>query len=174
MGDPRVMVSTGEVVQRTRVLALHEEDSLKQALSSHQVVLAATDKGYAMGNEGAAPVVPSDLRVNRQRLNEQAKQIKKTLDECQAHPIPEKERDRYAKRCKDLEAIFVDWLETRRELSVRKRSDPDWQSAMKKARQRTQVDPKIEAAISEWQSIKRRLDPGNPDAGNLHDLRKDR
>jgi hypothetical protein len=174
MADPQVMVSKGEVVQDTRVLAQHEVESLQQALGAHQQVLGATADGYLSGEQGAGPVVAPGMRVNRKRLSDQAQQIKKVLETASPEPIPESKRDAYAKRAKWLEDQFKPWLETREELHVLKRDRPAWQSAIKKAQERTRPNSMIEKYIGEWQSIQRRLNPHDPEADSLHRLRKDR
>lgn len=170
MADPNVMVKGSEVEQKTRVLAAHEVESLENALGAHQQVLGATADGYSSGEQGASPVLPSGLRINRQRISEQARQIKSTLERCRPQKIAEHDKDKYVKRANFLKSQFLPYLETREELHVRKRDNPAWQSATEKARIRTQERPEIEHYISEWQSIMRMLEPENPEAGNLHKL----
>lgn len=168
--DPGVIVKEGDVTQKNRVLSPHEIESIEQALGAHQAILGATDASYAAGNEGATPVLPPGYSVKKRQLSDQAKQMKKALDQGRPQPIPASEKDRYAKRAEWLKAQFIDFLETRAEIHVTKRDRAEWQSATEKARAR----PRLEAFISEYQSIMRRLEPGNPEAGNLHRLRKDR
>lgn len=171
MPDPNVMVRTGEVEQRTRVLAAHEVESLENALGAHQQVIGATSEGYLSGEQGSSPVLPPGMRLNRQRLSEQARQIQDTLKRGRPEPVSEKDRDAFLKRANWLKTQFAPYLETREEIHVRKRDNPAWQSATEKARIRTQEKPEIERYISEWQSIMRRLEPENPGADSLHKLR---
>lgn len=168
--DPNVQVKGGDVEQKHRVLSPHEIESIEHALGAHQAILGATDASYAAGNEGATPVLPPGYNVKKRQLSDQAKQMKKALDLGRPQPIPAAEKDKYAKRAEWLKSQFVDFLETRAEIHVTKRDRAEWQSATEKARAR----PRLEAYISEYQSIMRRLEPGNPEAGNLHRLRKDR
>lgn len=179
MSDPNVMVKgtdnkSGEVLQKTRVLSPHEVEDLEKALLAHQQVLGASDSAFSNGAEGASPIAPPELRINRRKLNEQAAQIKRVLETCRPQPIPEKDKDRYHQRSKWLESKFGEYLETRAEIHVTKRDRAEWQSATEKARIRTSVKPEIERYIEEWKSIQRLLSPGDPNADNLHRLRKDR
>lgn len=173
MADPNVIVKSNEVRQTVRVLTVRERESLMQSAEAHASILGATDR-YQSGVDGPAPVLPPGLRVNRKKLNEQQAQIERVLKTCSPEPIPVDQRDAYARRAKDLEAKFKPYLETRAELHVLRRDKPEWRSAMDKGAKR--LDPRngIEAYIAEWQSIKRRLDPENPEADSLHDLRTDR
>lgn len=177
MADPNVMVKGGgDVRQEGYVLSVGEVEKLGEALSAHQQVLGASE-AFQNAADGPAAVRTPEVRVNRRRLSEQAQQIKTVLEKGRPQPIADKEKDRYVKRCDYLQSVFVPYLETLAELRVKRRDQPDWQSATEKARARTAQDPKtginaIEAAIKEWQFIQRRLNPQDPDAGNLHTLRK--
>jgi len=172
--DPHVISKSGEVEQKTRVLSVQEIESIERSLGAHQAILGATDASYSNGNDGATPVLPPGYNVKKRRLSDQAQQMKKTLEMGRPQPIAESEKDKYKKRADWLESQFRPYLETRAELHVMKRDRPEWQSAMEKARERTTVKPELERYIAEWQSIQRRLEPGNPEAGSLHKLRKDR
>lgn len=174
MPDPNVLVKGGEVRQETRVMSVHEIESIEQSLGSHQALLGATEASYAEGHEGATPVLPPGYRIKRRQLSDQAKQMKRALEEGRPREIPAAEKDKYLRRAKWLEEQFGPYLETRAEIHVTKRDRPEWQSATEKARMRTKERPELERYIAEWQSIMRRLEPGNPEAGNLHRLRKDR
>lgn len=172
--DPNVIVKEGGVKQDQRVLSTHEIESIERSLGAHQAILGATDASYAAGNEGATPVLPPGYSVKKRQLSDQAKQMKRALEQGRPQPIPKAEVDKYVKRAEWLKEQFVPYLETRSEIHVMKRDRAEWQSATEKARIRTQERPELERYISEWQSIMRRLEPGNPEAGNLHRLRKDR
>lgn len=173
MADPNVISKSSEMRQTTRVLTVRERESLSQAAEAHAQILGATDR-FQNGAEGPAPVLPPGLRVNRRKLNEQQAQIERTLKNCSPEPIPASERDAWARRAKDLEAKFKPYLETRAELHVTRRDKAEWRSAVDKATKRLDRKNGIEDSIIEWQSIKRRMDPDNPEADSLHDLRTDR
>lgn len=172
--DPGVVVKGSEVTQQKRVLSMQEVESIERSLGAHQAILGATDASYAAGNEGATPVLPPGYNIKKRQLSDQAKQMKRTLEEGRPQPIPKADVDKYMKRAEWLKEQFVPYLETRAEIHVLKRDKAEWQSATEKARIRTQERPELERYIAEWQSIMRRLEPGNPEAGNLHRLRKDR
>lgn len=172
--DAGMIVKGGDVVQKERVLSVQEVESIRNSLGAYQAMIGATDASYTAGNEGATPVLPPGYNVKKRQLSDQAKQMKRTLELGSPQPIPAGERDRYAKRAEWLKEQFSPYLETRAEIHVLKRDKAEWQSATEKARIRTVEKPEIERYISEWQSIMRRLEPGNPEAGNLHRLRKDR
>lgn len=174
MADPGIIVKGGDVTQSNRVLSMQEVESIEQSLGAHQAILGATDASYAAGNEGATPVLPPGYNVKKRRLSDQAMQMKKALENGRPQPFPKDQVDKYVKRAECLKEQFVPYLETRAEIHVLKRDKAEWQSATEKARIRTKERPEIERYISEWQSIMRRLEPGNPEAGNLHRLRKDR
>lgn len=173
MADPTVIVKSSEVHQGKRVLTVRERESLEQSRDAYSHI-ANAGTNYQNGAEGPAPVLPPGLRVNRKKLNEQQMQIERTLKDCSPEPIPEKERDAYKKRADALKEKFLPYLETRAELTVMRREKPEWRSAMKKAEARLNPKTGIERDIAEYQSIMRRLDPDNEEAGALHDLRKDR
>lgn len=158
------------VLQENPVLSVHETESLQEALGAHRQVLGAGE-AYMSGEQGAGPVAAPGLRINRQKLSAQAKQIKDTLEMGTPQPIPEKLKDKYHQRAKWLEEQFKPYLETGEEIHVKRRDKPAWQSAVKKARVRTIEKPYLEAYIQEWKWIMRRLDPKNPNADNLHALR---
>lgn len=172
--DPQVMVKGSDVIQATRVLSVQEVESIEQALGAHQAILGATDASYTSGHEGATPVNPPGYTIKRRRLTEQAQQMKRTLEQGRPQPIANGEKDKYVKRAEWLKSQFLPYLESRAELHVTKRDRAEWQSAVKKAETRLFQRPELERYILEWQSIMRRLDPGNPQAGNLHALRNDR
>jgi hypothetical protein len=180
MADANVIVKSGEVTQTKRILSVRERASLEQSRMAHAHILGANGQ-FQSALDGPAPVLPPDLRVNRGRLNEQQRQIEKTLAECSPEPIADKDRDAYVRRAKQLEEIFRPMLETREELHVLKRDKPAWQSATVKANARISgKDPKTgkrvdyEGAIAEWKSIQIRLKPDDEDADSLHQLRKER
>lgn len=163
----------GGVEQATRVMSVQEIESIERSLGAHQAMLGASE-AFLPGDQGALPVLPAGYSIKKHQLSEQAKQMKRALDAGRPQPIPPAEVDRWVKRSKWLEEQFLPYLETRAELHVTKRDRAEWQSATEKARIRTSVKPEIERYIAEWQSIQRRLEPHNPDAGSLHRLRKDR
>lgn len=179
MADPNIISKSGEVRQSKRILTVREREGLLQAELAHREILNANEQ-YASADGGAKAVSLPGLRVNRAKLSEQQKQISDTLKNFSPEPIAESERDKYVKRAKYLEEQFAPVLETRAELTVMRRDKPEWASATRKARMRIEgndgngkkVD--YEGMIEEWRSIQRRLDPENPDADNLHMLRKDR
>lgn len=167
-------VKGGEFKQEGRILSVHEIESIERSLGAHQAMIGATDASYAAGNEGATPVLPPGYGLKKRQLTDQAKQMKRALEQGRPQPIPAADKDKAMKRADWLKSQFVDYLETRAEIHVLKRDRAEWQSATEKARMRTVEKPELERYISEWQSIMRRLEPGNPEAGNLHRLRKDR
>lgn len=170
MGNPNVMVPKSDFKQDAPVLSPHEITSLEGALGAHEQVIGATDAGFTRGDQGASPIAPPEMRLNRKKLNDQAEQIKKTLARGRPQPYTPAEKDKAVERLKFLESKFVDLLETRAEIHVMKRDKAEWQTAMAKASKRQSV----EHYITEWKAIQRRLNPGDPEADNLHKLRKDR
>jgi hypothetical protein len=173
MADPHVISKGSDVRQTTRVLTVRERESLEQSREAFSQIANAGER-YQNGADGPAPVLPPGLRINRKKLTEQQAQIEKTLKYASPEPIADKDRDAFKKRADALKEKFKPFLETRAELTVMRREKPEWRSAMKKAEARLNPKTGIEEAISEYQSIMRRLEPDNEEAGSLHDLRTDR
>jgi hypothetical protein len=177
MADPNIISKSSEVRQNTRVLSLRERQSLNENRLAYKQVLEAGNE-FVPGDRGAGPVNLGNLKRNR--LTEQQKQIEDTLRNASPEPISEKDRDAFVKRRDWLKEQFREVLETRAELGVLRREKPEWQSATKKATMRISGKDGMgktvpyEQYIAEYQSICRRLEPENEDAGNLHELRKDR
>lgn len=153
-----------------RILTIGERESIERSLSVHKQAASAT--AAVAGDTGLSPVVPAGMRFNKQRLNLQAKDMARALEEGRPPEVNEKQKDALYARAKYLkEKLLSDQvLETRKELHVLKRDDPAWFSAMEKARMR----PKYEADINEYRNIMRTLDPENPDADSLNILRRER
>ena len=161
----------GSKPMQSYVLSPGEMDSLSQSYAAYAQILGAQDSSNTMS---ITPMLVPSLNVNRPKLTAQAQQIKRTLDECAPQPVKTEDKDTLFARAKWLEGQFQPYLETRAEIHVKSRDKAEWQSAMEKARIRTQVNPLIEKYIAEWQYIMRRLNPGDSSADSLHKLRKDK
>ncbi len=159
-------------LRRKRILTVGERESIERSLSVHHQALAASPNGHILGTEGAAPVVPQGMRLNRSRLNLQAQDMARALEDGRPPEVDAKQRDALYKRARYLKNKFEhdQILETREELHVLKRDDKRWFTATEKAKLR----PKYEDDITEYRNIMRTLDPQNPDADSLNVLRRDR
>lgn len=153
-----------------RVLSVRERQSLENELATRSGILGATEGSYGMATGGGTPVLPPGMAINKARISQRAKEIAKVLEDGRPEPLSPDERDRVARRVKELEAKFdkENVLETVAELRVMRRDSHDWQTAMDKAKRR----PQYEREIAEWQNLKRRLEPEDDEADNLNRLRK--
>lgn len=154
-----------------RVLTVRERDSINTALSLNARIAEATSESYQLATNGGAPVLPPGFNVNKARLNEQAKINLAILKNQSPRDLSTVEKDTLMKRKNELEAKIKasQCLETFKELHANKRGS-EWTSAMKKANMR----PKWEKDIQELKNIRISLEPENPEAQNLDDLRREK
>lgn len=162
----------GAQPQPKRYLSVRERESIGDVLGAHLQMEAATSPD-GLAAMGLPATVSTPLHhINKRGMSERAKELKRVLQEGTPPPLNEKERDALSKRAKELEEKFKKHqvLETFEELNVKNMNHPAWLTATNKARMR----PKFESDIQEWKNIQRQLDPENPEADNLSQLRKQR
>lgn len=138
-----------KIKQAERFLATHKNSPFKR--------VRELDEGFAQ----------SEIR-----------KYKKILAERTAPEVDGKERDRIARRAKYLEAKIKEGMPTRDEMMGKRHSDPDnpnrkYQEAIPSIVDRNTKWMLANAArIKEWKHLKRILDPTNPGACNVEQLRK--
>lgn len=159
-----------------RVLTVAERESLKSAAFVYGVG-QETGENFSNGAQGASPVNVPWLRVNRVRLNEQQQQVMRVLKEQSPEPTSPAERDNIVKKCNELKDQFLPFLQHANELRAYSHRDPIFMSALKKARdwnkpQETLNGRTPEQVCEEYRNLKRRLDPENPEADSLEELRR--
>lgn len=177
MANPNMIVKSGDVEQKKRVLTVREQESLKYTANIYSEALGSGDN-YGLGTGGATPVTPSGLNVKKVRLNEQQKQVLNTLREFSPEPIGPSEKDAYQKRAEFCKSKFMDALQTRKEIHVTSRQHNEWFTAMDKARDWTKPgkdgDRSPESYAEEYRNIMRRLEPGDDQADSLDRLRREK
>ncbi len=159
-----------------RVLTVHERESLARAADIYGYGQIAGEN-FGNGAQGATPTSVPWLAVKRPRLNEQQAQVMRVLKDQSPEPTNPKERDAIDLRCAALKDQFGPFLQTGAELRAYSHRDPVFMSALKKAREwnKKQVDlggRTPEEVCEEYRNLKRRLDPENPEADSLEDIRK--
>lgn len=158
-----------------RVLTVYERESLKQAANVYGAGQAAGDN-FSNGAMGASPTNVPWMRTNRVRLNEQQRQVMKVLEDGTPEPTNPEERDKLARRSSALLEQFKPFIQTRREIRAHSHRDPDFMSALKKASDWTKPQKDLagrspQEVEEEYKNLCRRLDPENPDAGNIEEFR---
>jgi hypothetical protein len=172
--------TTGTIVKGSdapvrRVLTVHERESLKVAANVYGYA-NVMGENFNNGAQGATPTSVPWMNVKRTRLNEQQRQVMKVLEDGTAEPTSPEERDRIDRRVKALESQFLPFLQTRREIRSHSHRDPDFMSALDKAREWNKSQKELggrtpEEVHEEYRNLCRRLDPENPNAGNVEKLR---
>lgn len=165
-------VPTNAPIMKGRYLSQREREGLFKTIESSQRMTSASADITALATAGGNTVAPAGTVIHPSRMSDRIKGINKVLKEGTPPQINSAERDNLQKRREELESEFEhdQVLETREELTAIKRSNPAYMTAMAKARMR----PKYEGKITEWKNIMRTLDPENPEADNLDQLRKAR
>jgi uncharacterized coiled-coil DUF342 family protein len=126
------------------------------------------------GTNDFTTVELDEISIDRAKIREQIKTLEKQLEEHSPQKVTDPaKRDKIKKRREELEKIFMPYLETRRELHIYDRSDPEFTTAVRKATERLS-NTKIEAAIQEWKRLGRLLEPDDPFISDLNYIRKDR
>lgn len=159
-----------------RVLTVSERESLKSAAFVYGVG-QVDGENFSNGAQGASPVNVPWLRVNKTRLNEQQQQVMRVLKEQSPEPTTPDERDMIAKQCNVLKDKFLPFLQHANELRAYSHRDPVFMSALKKARDWNKPQDVLggktpEQVCEEYRNLKRRLDPENPEADSLEELRR--
>jgi hypothetical protein len=158
-----------------RVLTVYERESLKQAANVYGAGQVASEN-FSNGAMGASPTNVPWMRTNRVRLNEQQRNVMKVLEDGTPEPTNPDERDKLARRSTALLEQFKPFIQTRREIRSHSHRDPDFMSALKKAGDWTKPQKELggrspQEVEEEYKNICRRLDPENPDAGNIEEFR---
>lgn len=159
-----------------RVLTVHERESLTRAADIYGYG-QVTGENFTNGAQGAAPTAVPWLSVKRPRLNEQQAQVMKVLRDQSPEPTNPTERDNIDRRCAALKEQFGEFLQTGAELRAYSHRDPVFMSALKKAREWNKPQTKLagktpEQVCEEYRNLRRRLDPENPEADSLEDIRR--
>lgn len=158
-----------------RVLTVHEREALVRQADIFGY--GAVGENFGNGAMGATPTSVPWLAAKRPRLNEQQAQVMRVLREQSAEPTNPKERDDIDRRCEALKAQFGPWLQTGKELRAYSHRDPVFMSALKKAREWNKPQKELagrtpEQVCEEYRNLQRRLDPENPEADSLEEIRK--
>ncbi len=175
MADAQVLVKSGDVGPIKRVLSVRERQDLEKTAAVYGYGQIG-EGHYLPGSQGAAPVAPPWLNVNRPRLNEQQRHIVKILKEQSAEPIPEGERDKFAKHREKLSAMLKPYLQTRGEIHATKHDDPRFMSCLDKAREWTKPQKDLggrtpDQIAQDYKNISRRLEPEDELFDSLEKLR---
>lgn len=160
-----------------RVLSVAERQDLEKTVGTYGYAEAARNGGFVPGSQGFGAVDVPWINVNRNRLNEQQKQVKRVLDEGRPEPVSPEDKDRLEKLAEELKEAFDPYLQTRDEVRVVSRSKPEYFSALDKAQAWSKPQAKLKGRSPEqlaeaYRNIKRRLEPENPEAGSLDRLRR--
>lgn len=159
-----------------RVLTVHERESLARAADIYGFG-SVSGENFGNGAQGATPTSVPWLNIKRPRLNEQQANVLKVLRDQSPEPTNPSERDALDRRCAALKEQFGEFLQTGAELRAYSHRDPVFMSALKKAREWNKKQEKLggktpEQVCEEYRNLKRRLDPDNPEADSLEDIRK--
>ena len=159
-----------------RVLTVHERESLVRAADIYGYG-QVTGENFSNGAMGATPTSVPWLAAKRPRLNEQQAQVMKVLREQGAEPTNPGERDAIDRRRAALKEQFGPFLQTGAELRAYSHRDPVFMSALKKAREWNKAQKELggrtpEQVCEEYRNLSRRLDPENPEADSLEDIRR--
>lgn len=159
-----------------RVLTVHERESLTRAADIYGYGQIAGEN-FGNGAQEATPTSVPWLSVKRPRLNEQQANVMRILREQSPEPTNPSERDAIDRRCEALKGQFGDFLQTGAELRAYSHRDPVFMSALKKAREWNKPQKDLggrtpEQVCEEYRNLKRRLDPENPEADSLEDIRR--
>lgn len=178
MANPNTFVKSADIGPIRRVATVHERQSMKMAADVYGYGQVTSDN-FMPGAAGAGAVTMPGLQGKRNRLNEQQKQVMKVLESQSPEPTSPEDRDRLDKHSKILEAQIGPFLQTNKELRAVSFRDSDFMSALRKAREWSKPQKELggrtpEQVAEDWCNIKRRLDPENPEADSLHDIRKER
>lgn len=114
--------------------------------------------GEAYGTPVRGPEIVREIKKRHDILNERAP---KTLTA--------KEKDDFAKRVKELEAIITKEMPTRNEMW--KRPGEDGLDSDKAVRKNIHWEETTREQVQEWKNIKRTLEPQDPSASNIEVLR---
>ncbi len=170
------LVKDGAKAPVRRVLTVHERESLKGAATVYGYG-EVTGENFVNGAQGFAPTQVPWLAVKRPRLNEQQASVLRVLREQSPEPTNPSERDAIDRRRAALKEQFGPWLQTGKELRAYSHRDPVFMSALKKAREWNKPQKELdgrtpEQVCEEYRNLSRRLDPENPEADSLEDIRK--
>ncbi len=170
------LVKEGAPAPVRRVLTVHERESLQRAAEIYGYG-ALNGENFGNGAQGATPTNVPWLSVKRPRLNAQQAEVMRVLRDQAPEPTNPKERDDIDRRCVALKDQFGPWLQTGQELRAYSHRDPVFMSALKKAREWNKPQKELagrtpEQVCEEYRNLKRRLDPENPEADSLEDIRR--
>ncbi len=159
-----------------RVLTVHERESLTRAADIYGYG-QVNGENFGNGASGATPTSVPWLSVKRPRLNAQQAEVMKVLRDQSPEPTNPAERDAIDRRRTALKEQFGEFLQTGAELRAYSHRDPVFMSALKKAREWNKPQAKLggktpEAVCEEYRNLSRRLDPENPEADSLEDIRR--
>ena len=149
-------------------LTVNERESLEGYIENKEELLKASEN-YSEG--AVTVVVPGETGLDKNKIQADINRLKRTLDEGMPERVSNRERDKAVARRDEMAKFLTEnVLETREEIDVTNRNHPAWITAVKKAESR----PKHERYIAEYKELCRRIDPEDPRAGHLDDIRRDR
>jgi len=150
-----------------RLLTPGEREGLKTELAQKEAMLKADEQ---FGEGEYRPAVPREVMLNRDKIRADADRLRRVLDDGSPEPLTDVERRKVEKEMEDLEHQFMPFLETWQDLRAFNRDTPEYQAALKKAKEQQ----KVEHLIVRWKELAKRLEPDNPDFCKLARLRKAR
>lgn len=153
-------------------LTPEQVERLKGDIKEKKELLEAT-KEFGVMEYKTADI--DEISIDKDKIRQQIKILEKQLEEYSPKKITnEVERDKIAKRRKQLEEEIVQYLETRNELGIVSRDHPDWIQAVRKATARLNNERGIEDKIREWKRLGYLLDPDDPYISDLDSIRRNR
>lgn len=162
-----------------RVLSVSERIDLEKTVGVYGYADASRYNDFRPGSSGFGAVDVPWINVNRVRLNEQQKQVKRVLDEGRPEPVAPEERDRLKALADELKEKFTDpeFFQTREEIRCLSRTKPEYFTALEKAQNWSRPQTKLKGRTPEqlanaYRNIMRRLEPDNPEADSLDRLRR--
>jgi len=158
-----------------RVLTVHERKTLGDAVAAYGYG-DVQGQNFIPGVLGASATEVPWMRVNRPRLNEQQKTVAKILKEGTPEPTNEAERDKINKRVGELTEQILPFLQSRKEIRSYSHRDPDFITALEKAdawdKPQKELGGRTPQEVYEDRvNLCRRLEPENPNAGNIEKFR---
>ena len=148
-----------------RTLEVHERESIKNRLEKVEEMRQA---GQDFREGGAAAVVPVEVALGREKLDEESEHLRRVLDS----ESPEKvkrgvDRNRILEKRKELARRIKPYLDTRAEMDVLRRDTPEFRNGLRKAMERQKIEP----LIAEWRELGKQLDPDDPTLTSIEELR---
>lgn len=161
-----------EQEKHTSFLTPEQQRQLKAEIEAKKELLEANQE-FGVGEYKTAEI--EGVSIDKNKIREQIKQLEKQLEEYSPQRITDPvQRDKIMRRRKELEKDIIPYLETRKELGIISRDDPDWMTAYKKAEARLRNENGIEDKIREWKKLGQMLEPDDPFISDLDTIRKNR